>query len=58
MRKMNIIKSKEHDIYSIQINKIALSSQDDKRVIQENKINTYAINYILLNKEWMNILKY
>ena len=43
MRKMNIIKSKEHDIHSTKINKIALSANDDKRIICKNKINTLAL---------------
>ena len=43
MREMNIIRSNLHDIYSIKMNKIALSANDDKRVIDENKIKTYAL---------------
>ena len=35
MRQMNIIRSKNHDIYSMTINKIALSANDDKRTIME-----------------------
>ena len=29
MRTMNIIRSKEHEIYSMKINKVALSAKDD-----------------------------
>ena len=43
MRNMNIIRSHNHDIYSITVNKIALSSNDDKRMICEDKINTKAL---------------
>ena len=43
MKDMNIIKSKHHDIYSMTVNKLALSANDDKRLICENKINTKAI---------------
>ena len=43
MRNMNIIRSHNHDIYSITMNKIALSSNDDKRMICEDKINTKAL---------------
>ena len=32
-RKMNVIRSHRHEIYTEEINKIALSSDDDKRVI-------------------------
>lgn len=42
MRKMNIIKSDKHKIYSIEVNKIALSDVDDKRIILENRIETKA----------------
>ena len=40
MKDMNIIRSKNHDIYSMTVNKLALSANDDKRLICENKINT------------------
>jgi len=37
---MNIIWSHKHEIYTETINKIALSSSDDKRIIRPDKINT------------------
>ena len=40
MKDMNIIRSKNHDIYSMRVNKLALSANDDKRLISKNKINT------------------
>ena len=43
MKDMNIIRSKNHDIYSMTVNKLALSANDDKRLICEDKINTKAI---------------
>ena len=43
MRKMNIIRSENHDIYSKEVNKIALSNEDDKRVVLKDKIQTLAI---------------
>ena len=43
MKCMNIIRSKNHDIYSMTVNKIALSANDDKRLISQDKINTKAI---------------
>ena len=43
MRTMNIIRSKDHTIYSMKINKIALLANDDKRIICKNKINTLAL---------------
>ena len=42
MRDMNIIRSHNHDIYSMTMNKIALSVDDDKRIVCEDKINTKA----------------
>ena len=43
MREMNIIRSKNHDIYSMNVNKVALSANDDKRIICSNKIVTLAL---------------
>ena len=42
MRTMNIIRSDNRDINSMRINKIALSTADDKLIVMENKINTKA----------------
>ena len=33
MRKMNVIRSHQHEIFSETVNKIALSADDDKRII-------------------------
>ena len=38
-------KSKGHDVYTENINKIALSSNDDKRLIASDKITTYLYGY-------------
>ncbi len=43
MRSMKIIRSEKHDIYSKEVNKVALSNMDDKRQVLENKINTLAL---------------
>ena len=43
MKEMNIIRSQNHDIYSMTVNKVALSANDDKRLICKNKINTLAL---------------
>ena len=40
---MNIIRSKNHEIYSMKVNKVALSPNDDKRLIYLNKIDTKAL---------------
>ena len=42
MRKMNIIRSEKHDIYSKEVNKIALSNEDDKRAVLKDKVHTLA----------------
>ena len=43
MRSMKIIQSRYHDIYSKEVNKIALSCEDDKRLVLSNKVDTKAI---------------
>ena len=44
-RTMNVIRSCKHDIYTEEVNKIALSSDDDKRVIQEDGVHTLAYGH-------------
>ena len=46
MKEMNIIRSQNHDIYSMTVNKVALSAIDDERLICENKIKTLALRPI------------
>ena len=41
-RNMNIIRAHEHTLYSERVNKIALSHQDDKRIILNDSIRTLA----------------
>ena len=43
MRSMKIIRSENHDIYSKEVNKIALSNEDDKREVLLGKIKTIAL---------------
>ncbi|XP_073238704.1 uncharacterized protein [Porites lutea] len=43
MRKMKIIRSENHDIYSKEVNKVALSHEDDKRHVLNDNIHTLAI---------------
>ena len=43
MRTMKIIRSENHNIYSKEVNKIALSSEDDKRKVLKDKVNTLAL---------------
>ena len=37
--------SKGHDVYTENINKIALSSKDDKRIVSSDKITSYPYEY-------------
>ena len=49
-RQMNVIRSHCHEIYIEEINKIALSSYDDKRVIMADRIHTLAYGHRKLKK--------
>ena len=41
--------SKKHDVYTKNINQIALSNNDDKRIVPSNKITSYPYGYVLKN---------
>ena len=47
MRKINIIRSRFHNIlvFTETVNKVALSADDDKRVVTKDKISTLAIGH-------------
>ena len=45
LRKMNVIRSHKHDIYTEEVNKVALSSNEDKRFIQEGQTDTLALGH-------------
>ena len=49
MRKMNVIRSHKHEIFSETVNKIALSANDDKRIIMDDKISTLAYGHYKTN---------
>ena len=40
---MRIIRSHLHDVYTEEVNKVALSVEDDKRVIMEDGIHTFGL---------------
>ena len=43
LRKMNVIRSYKHEVYTEEVNKIALCSDDDKRYILEGQTDTLAL---------------
>ena len=43
MRKMNVIRSHQHEIFSETVNKIALVADDDKRIILDDGISTLVL---------------
>ena len=45
MRKMNVIRSYKHEIYTEEINKIALNGDDDKRIVMKDRIHTLAYGH-------------
>ena len=44
---MNLIRHRNHELYTENIEKIALSAKDDKRNILENKIDTIAFGHYM-----------
>ena len=45
LRKMNVIRSYKHNVFTEEVNKVALSANDDKRYILEDGINTLALEH-------------
>ena len=50
-KKMNLIRSDKHNLYTQTVNKIALSADDDKRVISKDGISTLAYGHYKLTNE-------
>jgi hypothetical protein len=42
---MNVFRSRLHEIYTERVVKVALSANDDKRIVNEDGINTTAIGH-------------
>ena len=49
LRKQNIIRSYNHEVYTEEVDKIALSAEDDKRYILEDGIHTLAWGHYKIN---------
>ena len=47
--------SKKHDVYTENINKLALSNNDDKRIVSSDKITSYPYGY--KGKKYINYIK-
>ena len=45
LRRMNVIRSHKHEIYTVEVNKIALSSSDDKRHIRDDGVHILALGH-------------
>ena len=49
LRKMNILRSYDHEVYTEEVNKVALSAEDDKRYILEDGMHTLAWGHYKIN---------
>ena len=45
LRRLNVMRSYKHEIYTEEINKVALSSSDDKRHILDDGVHTLALGH-------------
>ena len=45
LKSQQIFMSKKHDVFTENINKIALSNNDDQRIVSSNKISSYPCGY-------------
>ena len=48
---MKMIRSFDHDIYTVNVTKVSLSAYDDKRYIQENGITSYAYGHFRIPEQ-------
>ena len=45
LKSQQIFISTKHDVYAENVNKIALSNDNDKRIVSSNKITSYPYGY-------------
>ena len=50
MRKVNAIRSHKHEVFMETIKKVALSANDDKRIIIEEETSNFAHGHYQLNQ--------
>ena len=64
MRQMNVIRSHKHEVFTETVNKVALSCEDDKRIIMSRWYqhlrlrsfpNKFMISYVLCIRLWENL---
>lgn len=55
LRQMRIFGSRKHEVYTEEINKIAHSSKDDRRIVLPNKIGTLAYGRLAKNHRENNL---
>ena len=55
LRKVNVIRSYNHEIYPEEVNKIALSYNDDKRHILEDGMHTLELYHYRIYKKYIYI---
>ena len=51
MRKMNVIRSYKHEIYTEEVNKVALNGDDVKRIVMSDRIRTMAYGHFRDSEE-------
>ena len=44
-RQMNAFRSRKHEIFTEEVNKVALSGDDDKRIILPDRVHTLAYGH-------------
>ena len=50
LRKMTVIRSRLHEVFTEEVNKVALSGDDDKRYILPNRVNTLALGHYRISE--------